>query len=80
MTIRTGFFEDLKNGEQISLLIAPSFQAVYSTEYSKVLGALREMGAKRMLSISLGADICTWAYLKGKAELSFSECIVIRSE
>ena len=58
------FFADLKKGEHISLLIAPSFEAKYPDEYRKVLGALKALGVKRMLPVSLGADICTWGYLK----------------
>ncbi|MCR5806449.1 MAG: diguanylate cyclase [Oscillospiraceae bacterium] len=58
------FFADLKNGEQISLLIAPAFEAKYPNEYRKVLGALKALGVKRMLPVSLGADICTWGYLR----------------
>ncbi len=58
------FFEDLKKGKQISLLIAPSFEAKYPDEYKSVLGTLKALGVKRMLPVALGADICTWAYLK----------------
>ena len=58
------FFADLKKGEHISLLIAPSFEAKYPDEYRKVLGALKALGVKRMLPVSLGADICTWAHIR----------------
>ncbi|SDB35265.1 diguanylate cyclase (GGDEF) domain-containing protein [Ruminococcaceae bacterium FB2012] len=58
------FFADLSKGEAISLLIAPAFEARYPKEYKKVLGALKALGVRRMLPVSLGADICTWAYLK----------------
>lgn len=57
------FFEDLKRGERISLLIAPAFLANYPREYGSVLGGLKKMGAGRIISISFGADICTWGYL-----------------
>lgn len=57
------FFEDLKRGEQISLLVAPSFQANYPSEYEQVLGGLKQMGVNRIISISFGADITTWGYL-----------------
>lgn len=53
------FFSDLKKGEPISLLTAPSFAAKYPKEYRKVLGALKALGVKRILPVSLGADICT---------------------
>ena len=34
------FFEDLKKGEKISLLLAPAFLANYPREYATVLGGL----------------------------------------
>jgi len=57
-------FDDLKNGEAVSVLIAPAFEAKYPSEYRKILGALRALGVKRILPVSLGADICTWSYIK----------------
>ncbi len=57
------FFNDLKNGENISVLIAPSFKANYPNEYNIVLGGLKKLGVKRFLNVSFGADITTWAYV-----------------
>ncbi|MGN0346978.1 MAG: [Fe-Fe] hydrogenase large subunit C-terminal domain-containing protein [Lachnospiraceae bacterium] len=57
------FFEDLKKGEKISLLLAPAFKANYPDEYEKVLGGLKKCGVNRIISISFGADITTWGYL-----------------
>ena len=57
------FFEDLKRGEKISVLLAPAFKANYPKEYEKVLGGLKAMGVNRIISVSFGADITTWAYL-----------------
>lgn len=57
------FFEDLKRGEKISILLAPAFKANYPEEYEKVLGGLKKLGVNRMISISFGADITTWGYL-----------------
>lgn len=57
------FFEALKRGEKISLLIAPAFLANYPREYESVLGGLKKLGVNRLISISFGADITTWAYL-----------------
>lgn len=57
------FFCDLKNGENISLLIAPAFKANYPEEYEKVLGGLKELGVNRMINVAFGADITTWGYL-----------------
>ena len=57
------FFEALKKGEKISILLAPAFLANYPNEYGSVLGGLKKMGVNRIISISFGADITTWAYL-----------------
>ncbi len=57
------FFEDLKRGEPISILIAPAFKANYPKEYESVLGGLKKLGVNRMISVSFGADITTWGYL-----------------
>ncbi|MCR5724831.1 MAG: EAL domain-containing protein [Treponema sp.] len=57
------FFEALKAGEQISVLIAPSFKANYPDEYARVLGGLKALGAKRFINVSFGADITTWGYI-----------------
>ena len=57
------FFEDLKKGEQISILLAPAFKANYPKEYESVLGGLKAAGVNRIISVSFGADITTWAYL-----------------
>lgn len=57
------FFADLKKGEPVSLLVAPAFLANYPREYGPVLGGLKKLGVKRIISISFGADICTWGYL-----------------
>lgn len=57
------FFADLKKGERISLLLAPAFLANYPREYESVLGGLKELGVNRIISVSFGADITTWAYI-----------------
>ena len=57
------FFDDLKKGVKISILLAPAFKANYPNEYEKVLGGLKNCGVNRIISISFGADITTWGYL-----------------
>ncbi len=57
------FYEDLKKGEPISLLIAPSFIANYPDQYASILGGLRNLGVNRLISVSFGADITTWGYI-----------------
>ncbi len=65
------FFEDLKRGEKISLLLAPAFLANYPKEYATVLGGLKKLGVNRIISISFGADITTWGYIKYITEHNF---------
>lgn len=57
------FFNDLKNGEKISIIAAPAFKTNF-TDYKNILGYLKSEGAGQMYDVSLGADITTWAYLK----------------
>ncbi len=65
------FFNDLKAGKKISILIAPAFKANYPSEYEKILGQLKSCGVNRIISISFGADITTWAYIKYITEHKF---------
>lgn len=58
------FFRDLKNGTPITLLLAPAFLASYPEKYGQVLGGLKALGVRRIISVAFGADICTWACLK----------------
>lgn len=66
------FFEALKRGEKISVLWAPAFAANYPGEYRQVLGGIKKLGANRILSVSFGADITTWGYIKYITENHFT--------
>lgn len=66
------FFEDLQRGEQISVLWAPAFAANYPGEYKRILGGLKRAGVNRIISISFGADITTWGYIKYITEHNFT--------
>lgn len=65
------FFDDLSKGESISILWAPAFAANYPDEYKQVLGGLKKLGANRIISVSFGADITTWGYIKYITEHHF---------
>ncbi len=65
------FFADLKKGEKISVLIAPAFLANYKNDYEKYLGMLKKLGVNRFISISFGADITTWGYIKYITEKNY---------
>lgn len=65
------FFDDLSKGESISILWAPAFAANYPDEYKQVLGGLKKLGVNRIISVSFGADITTWGYIKYITEHHF---------
>ncbi len=65
------FFGDLEKGKKISVIIAPAFIANYPKEYKRVLGYLKKKGVNHLYSVSYGADITTWAYLKYITENNF---------
>lgn len=57
------FFADLANGEQISVIAAPSVK-VNIKDYKKLFGYLKSRGVNIIGDVSEGANITTWAYLK----------------
>lgn len=57
------FFQALEQGEQISLLIAPSFFANYANEYRDILRTLKCLGVKQIINVAFGADITNWGYI-----------------
>lgn len=65
------FFTALEAGKKISVILAPAFLANYPHEYKKVLGYLKEKGVNHIYSVSFGADIATWGYLKYITEHQF---------
>ena len=65
------FFTALEAGKKISVILAPAFLANYPHEYKKVLGYLKEKGVNHIYSVSFGADITTWGYLKYITEHQF---------
>lgn len=77
------FLQDLRAGERISVLVAPSFAAKHPNNYKKIFATLKRMGVRQIIPVSLGADICTWAYIKtmragdNKAAISTSCPVVV---
>ena len=65
------FFNDLARGKKISVILAPAFLANYPEEYKKILGYLKKKGVNHICSVSFGADITTWGYLKYITEHNF---------
>lgn len=66
------FFADLAAGEKISVLWAPAFAANYPGQYRQILGGLKKSGVNRIISVSFGADITTWGYVKYISEHHFT--------
>jgi PAS domain S-box-containing protein len=57
------FFEDLRNGAQISVIVAPSIRTNIPN-YKKLFTYLKKLGVNKIFDVSLGADICIWAYIR----------------
>lgn len=66
------FFADLSAGKKISVIIAPAFMANYPNEYHRILGLFKKKGVNHICSVSFGADITTWGYLKYITENNFT--------
>lgn len=58
------FFEDLKKGEKINLIVAPSFQFVRD-DWKKALLWLKSLGITNVYDVGFGADITTWTLVRG---------------
>ncbi len=58
------FFNDLANGEKISVVIAPSFYILYEDTAPHILGYLKHVGVEKIYNASFGAEICTWGHVK----------------
>lgn len=58
------FFEDLREGKKISLLVDPAFYIDYGDEAPLILGQLQECGVNRIYDVAYGAEISMWAHVK----------------
>jgi ferredoxin len=58
------FFEDLLKGKQFTVIVAPAFYLNYPDTYRRAFGYLKNLGVNKIYSVSFGADITTWAYMK----------------
>lgn len=75
------FINDLKHGQKISIIAAPSIRMNFGGNYERLFGLLKRMGVAGIYDVSFGADITTWAYLKayskGKKSMIAQPCPVI---
>lgn len=58
------FLRDLKAGEDIVLIAAPSIKIAFDGNWRHALQWFRNQGIKRIYDVSYGADICTWAHIR----------------
>ncbi len=61
------FFEDLKAGVPISIVVAPAARTNFSN-LPQLFGFLKSQGVNLIYDVSYGADICTWGYIKAIQE------------
>jgi iron only hydrogenase large subunit-like protein len=57
------FFDDLKSGEPIALIVAPAFKENFKN-WRSILAWLKTKGASAIMDVSLGIEICTWAHIR----------------
>ena len=57
------FIQDLRKGQAISVFVAPAARANLR-DWDRILTWLKRLGAKSVYDVSLGADICTWGYIR----------------
>lgn len=58
------FFTDIRSGENVVLLVAPSVKVGFDGCWRNVLEHLKSSGVREIYDVSFGADICTWAHLR----------------
>ncbi len=58
------FIRDLKAGEDMVLIAAPSIKIGFDGNWRHVLQWCRNQGIKHIYDVSFGADICTWAHVR----------------
>ena len=57
------FFADLSKNTRIALLVAPASRT-NNPELGRLYALLKQLGVAKLYDVSLGADICTWAYIR----------------
>ncbi len=68
------FFNALKSGKKIALIVAPAIRVNFK-DYQKLFGYLKSLGVSLIYDVSFGADITTWGYLKIAAQKNISSMI-----
>ena len=58
------FLADLKKGEKLSLILEPSFFAIYGERVPQIIKSLRKMGVDKIYDGSYGREICAYLTVK----------------
>ena len=58
------FLDDLHNGRELALIVAPSIKIAFDGQWRHVLYWMRRQGNVKIYDVGFGADICTWAHLR----------------
>lgn len=69
------FLHGLNNGENMALIVAPSFLFNYPKEYKQVFGWLKRKGVSVIYDVSFGADITTLLYMRAIKENNLNTVI-----
>jgi len=66
------FFNDLKSGKKITVVVAPAMRLT-EPDSDAMLAHLRSLGANLIYDVSFGADICTYMHIKAIKEKKVSK-------
>ena len=58
------FLKDLKAGQEMIMIAAPSIKIAFDGNWRHALQWFRNQGIQKIYDVSYGADICTWAHLR----------------
>lgn len=64
----------IAHGEKLIVLVAPEIKAAYPTKWKGILDWFRSKGCI-LYDVSFGADICTWAHVRGLESEQISKII-----
>ncbi len=66
------FFNDLKSGKKITVVVAPALRLT-EPDSDAMLAHLRQLGVNLIYDVSFGADICTYMHIKAIKEKKVSK-------
>jgi len=58
------FFADLKKGQKISLILDPTFYAIYGKKAPCIVGCLRKLGVEKIYDGAYGRELCAYLTVK----------------